>query len=77
MSPFALDTKKVIYMKPTRKRLERVTEGISIHVLSRKSGICVSKLSLAERNLANLTPDEERRRREAIREIREEGSRSA
>ncbi len=49
-----------------RERLQRLRLGKTLFDLSVASGIPMTRLSMSERGLQRLTPEQERRRREAL-----------
>jgi hypothetical protein len=49
--------------------MERVKVGAPIYLLAQVSGISSGRLSMAERGFAHLKPDEEQRRKEALKRI--------
>ncbi len=50
----------------TRERLQRLKAGKTLFELAAASGISMATLSMAERGFQRLTPEQERRRRDAI-----------
>lgn len=59
----------IAVMKASRKRMERVRVGAPIYLVSQVSGISSGRISMAERGFADLTPDEEQRRKDALKRI--------